>query len=342
MKIGLVGRSEQRGLGIQTFEFARHMPVEKVLHVSVKSKWVANPKIYDDYCSNVVDVPFANELPASTVEEFLDGLDVVFSAETFYDWTLIDVANRMGVKTVCQGNPEFYRHNKELKDVSHPTSWWWPTSWMVEQMPSGPVVPVPVPDDAPLVAGSADDDVFTVVHVAGHRASADRNGTELFMQSLRYVTSQVRVRVFGQDGALPSVRTSKGVELERVPSGADSRWDMFRGAHLVMLPRRYGGNCLPAYEAMASGCALAMTQCAPNVTWPIIPITSVPGQSVTTPFGPIRTFNAKPQEIAKIIDRLSVDRDMLGRQQRVSSDWAEMNKWRHHRTTYMSELEAVL
>ena len=48
--------------------------------------------------------------------------------------------------TVCQVNPEFYRHDGEA--WSHPSAWWAPSPWMLDSLPDGTrLVPVPVATD---------------------------------------------------------------------------------------------------------------------------------------------------------------------------------------------------
>ena len=83
---------------------------------------------------------------------------------------------------------------------------------------------------------------------------------------------------------------------------------MYRGVNLVVLPRRYGGLCLPALEAAASGCALAMTNTPPNGHWPIMPIDCRQGRNLNTQAGLIRTVNAVPDSVAYTINTLARNR----------------------------------
>jgi len=339
MKLGVIGRSEQRGLGIQLTEFVKNMPVDRVLHVTIpKSKWPADLKAFGSV--PVTNVTFDGCLPELETRAWLHGLDVVFTAETVYDWSFIGWAKKANVKVVVQGNPEFYRNVRE--NLPEPDEWWWPTPWRSANIPEGPVVPVPVPTLTPVVAGAPDSDVLEIVHVAGHRAAGDRNGTELFLAALKFVTNKINVRLYGQDGHFDKFKKQPHGLINVFEHGVEDRWQMFDGAHLVVLPRRYGGLCLPAQEAMCAGCAVMMPDCSPNKFWPVVTMPCQPGQSQMTPAGPIRTYYTKPRDIAAAIDQLCVNRFNLMKAQTASFMWAKENSWTQLRQTYINHFQRVL
>ena len=78
---------------------------------------------------------------------------VVFTVETPYDWRLPNWAREAGVKTVVQGNPEFYRnHLASHAHQANPDEWWWPTSWRpIRELPQGTIVPVPYGKEGELL-----------------------------------------------------------------------------------------------------------------------------------------------------------------------------------------------
>lgn len=312
--------------------YAREMWPDMVLHVRIASpshRWPHNPDAFTGMGLNEIAVDLRDDrLDEDAMRAFVDSVDVIFTAETMYDWRLCNIAREADVATIVHGNPEFYRHDRELREAPGPDSWWWPTNWLIGQLPSGPIVPIPVDDDWPHLAGDPNDEVLHVVHVAGHRAAGDRNGTEPFMAALRLIGSKVRVTVVGQDGSLPPAgRLPKNVELVTNLEGVDDRRQLYAEAHLVVLPRRYGGNCLPAYEAMASGCALAMSNCAPNHAWPVALIAGRMGRPQRTPFGSIPAFSCSPHSIASVIDNLARDRGHLACLMGESTEWAQAHRW---------------
>lgn len=265
MKIGLIARCEEaRGLAIQSKNFYDHMPVERVLLVRMpRADCIERPEWYPGSWPIQYD-GINHQLNENLVRQWLDGLDVVFTAETPYDWRLPHWAREMGVKTIIQGNPEFYRHNQpQWSWQAHPDEWWWPTSWRLQHLPKGRVMPVPMPE-RPDVASHDADGPLRILHVMGKRAFEDRNGTQLLADALRCVTRDVIVTMHGIDGELPNYQTPPNVERILVPDSIEDRWAMYENQHLLFLPRRYGGLCLPALEAAACGLAVVMPMWPPN------------------------------------------------------------------------------
>lgn len=330
MRVGLIARSNEKGLGYQTWSFAQNYPVASILHVTDANRRAPEDISRYPQAFHTLWHPDRGFKHDDAVEAFLDEIDVIFSVETLYDWEL---ANRK--PTVVQGNPEFYRHHQQ-KRLPRPTVWTWPTPWKTDVMPEGPVVPVPVPSDGWALASPPEAEPFTIVHVAGHRANGDRNGTELFVNSLSSLHGNTLVRIYAQDGDVPDLpRVSDGVEVEVHAYGVIDRWSMYADAHVLVMPRRYGGLCLPVLEALASGVAVVMTDCSPNpVSWPIIPLRSDRGKVVAVPFGPIRTHSVHPKVIAMTLNRLKLERPKLYEQMAESAKWAKTHSWDALRPQY--------
>lgn len=329
-KVGLIARADNRGIGFQTFEFWRHMKPDRTMVVMLNDPpW---PEDIGRYPGDNV-FPMAPKWHARHFEfnekatrRFLDGLDVVFAVETVYDWRLCDWAREMGVRTIVQGNPEFYTHHHD-PDRPQPDQWVWPTDWLHDHkdMPGGDIVPVPTVE-RPVTAADPDD-TLRVVHVAGHAANADRNGSLIFAEAVCSLRHRVDVTIVGQDSWLPPIRkVPADVGLSERPAGVADRWDLYRNQHLVVLPRRYGGLCLPALEAMASGCAILMIDCPPNDTWPGARVRARKAELLRTPFGLIQTYAAHPLELAQAIDRF---RDPEYRRAKMGEAqlWASTNTW---------------
>lgn len=340
MKLGVIGRCEQRGIGIQTSEFISHMPVDRVLDIVIHSRWRRDISAYHSVPHTSVAFDHAR-LPERQVRDWLSGLDVVFSVETVYDWRLIDWAHDAGAVVVVQGNPEFYRHGTELRDAPEPDEWWWPTSWRLDRLPSGPVMNVPIRDQPPFLNEPSTTARF--LHVAGHRAAGDRNGTDIFMAALRFVTEPCLIRVVGQDGVLPDLpKLHPNVQVEMHPDGFDDRWEMYRDIDVVVLPRRYGGLCLPALEALTVGAIPMMPSVSPNTDWPIIPVDGRFGPSVRTPAGPIATFNVHPKELAEAMNTATASRAHIEHFRDLCSVTRPELVWSVWKPVYMAQMESLL
>lgn len=279
-------------------------------------------------------------LPEGPVREFLVGLDAVFTVETFYDWRICRWADEAGVATVCQLNPEFMRPVDELP--ARPTRWWAPTSWRLGHLPEGTrVVPVPVAGDRFPLCPPESDEPLRVLHVAGHHAMADRNGTAVVLESLGRLRPPMRVTVATQDARLPSSARGRrgGIEVQALTGGVRDYWHLYHDQDVLVMPRRYGGLCLPVQEAMAAGLAVVMTDAEPqSSTWPIVPIRAALSRpKLRCPGGPLPLATPRPESVAEQLNLLA-DRDRLRCQQEQSVEWARANTWEMLRPLYQQEL----
>lgn len=329
MSLGIVARCDNRGIAYQTWEAVNALKPDKVLLVLMNDRqWPEDPGRFGRHNVTHVDCSLGNRvLDEGKVRKFLEGLTSVFAVETLYDWAFADWAREAGCRTVVQMNPEFYNHHC-LPDVPAPDEWVWPTEWMrdSEHIPHGVLLPVPAPP-ALNTAADPDSEELRVLHVAGHRALGDRNGTDLFFESLALLGSRVHVTVIGQDGQLPTGKLGRNVTIETNPKGVKDRWDLYRNQHLVVLPRRYGGLNLPAIEACSRGVAPMMPDVLENNLWPIIPLPARTGRLQRVPFGMVPTWMVRPNQIAAEIDKLNRHRDRLAAAQQKAFDWAENNSW---------------
>lgn len=343
MRLGLIARCEvARGIAIQSKNFYDNMPVDDVLLVRMpRPDCTEAPEWYPGATQVMYDMK-NHQLDEATVRSWLSGVDVVFTVETPNDWRMPRWCREAGVKLVIQGNPEFVRHGRPgFEDLEHPDEWWWPTSWRLNDLPAGRVVPVPMtrPEDFEQVPSSG---TLRVLHVVGKRAYSDRNGTDILVQALRRVRRKMHVTMIGLDGELPKVPagpTNRGLTVEYHPNGYPDRWGMYRNQDVLVLPRRYGGLCLPALEAGVCGLAVVMPDCSPNgeLASLVMPVRRrVP---LTFAAGTISTAEAAPIDLAALLDELAVSPAILGdakkRQHRLVGPWSLM------RETYLEHLERI-
>lgn len=352
MKIGLIGRADDRGIGIQSWEFHRHMPVHSTLVVLMNDR--AFPENPDRFGRNVLHVDSnlstrrdQRGLDEHKVRRWLDGLDVVFAVETVYDWRFIDWAHDAGVKVVVQGNPEFYCHHQY--GFPQPDRWVWPTEWMLDELgellPADQLDVVPVPTvQRECVAAAPDDEVLRVLHVVGRAAAGDRQGTYEFLESLTAIRQPVHVTLTCQDNSVPkNLRAARSVTVDVVSTSQDDRWELYRNQHMLVSPRKYGGLHLPALEAMASGLMLAMPDTSPNHAWPGPRMKPRKAQRIRTPFGGIQTYSVHPLDIAKTIDTYARNRELLADHMAEAQRWSAYNEWGELRDyLYMPLFEDVL
>lgn len=342
MKVGLIARAEDRGLGVMTWAFHRNMKPAKTLVIAplpeIQRGFTQHHERYEG--AGVYRAAWGGgPLDESLVRDFLDGLDVLYSAETFYDPRIPEWAREQGVATVLHAMPEFF-------DPTRPpaTMTWLPTSWRGDTIPHAPVVPVPV--EAAYPAPPPNPDLpLRVLHVVGHRAMADRNGTLTLLQALRMVKARMHVTIVCQDARLPSVRIAPNVRVTRTLGGEKSLDPRYATNDVIAIPRRYGGLCLPAQEALSFGRALVMPDVSPNTDWPIIPVPArySGDASIRTVAGEIPAAIIEPRDVAHVLDELAADPVRIWEQSVRAYEWAQRHTWAQMRSVYETQLaEACL
>ncbi len=344
MKIGLVARAEDRGLGIQTWEWARAMRPDRVLVVDCDNGAHGYPMHLDRFggLGASVVVLHHTQMGSDAVRPWLDGLDVVYAVETFYDWRFCDIAHGLGVATVCHMNPEFYKHDGDARDdrLTHPTEWWLPTPWLAEALPATRVMPVPVPLDRwPEPVDAWRSGPLRLLHVVGKRAMADRNGTLALLRAVRMLRCEVEVTVLTQERRLPSPgRTARGVAYRSVLGGTADYWRMYAGHHVLVMPRRFGGLCLPVLEAAGAGLGVVMPQVSPNEVYPATLLPAAEAASIVTGFGAVPTCDIDVHAFVALVHDLAADRDRVRAMQHRARRWAEDHAWSHMADEYRAAL----
>ena len=283
MRLGLIARADGSGLGTQTLELYRHLSPHRTLVIDVghlhNSTTHCNKATYLDRYPGAM-VCRGWQLGGQQLVEFLRGLDVVVTCETPYGPDLIPLARRMGVRSVICPNYEFL-------DRSHrPDLWAAPSLWHWDEIPEPKIhLPVPIaldrfgdrrPSGAPKWQGDAarcpNKGPRHFLHLVGRPAIHDRNGTPDVLAALRHVKSDIRLTVKCQDvNYLAQLRIHAHVppNVELIVDSSDTRdyWDNYRVGDVMILPRRYGGLCLPVNEALGAGMPVIMTDISPNNQW---------------------------------------------------------------------------
>lgn len=308
MRVGLIARESKTGLGHQTLEIWRHLQPAVTIVVILgggregpKAHWYG-------------DVPRINWVPGAFLPGAYDALatcDVVLSAETFYDWTLPEALAADGVPTVLIANPELY-------DGHWTSHVWAPTTW--HRRPNWTYVPHPAPFDryptmAPLI------EPLTVMHPSS-TAMLDRNGTEPVRRARRLGHWNLTVA-----GPL-------GTRFENY-------WDRDPGMAMSVIPRRYGGLCLPALEAMSAGVPILMPAVGANPGWPIIELPYIQAGTALMKGGRFELVDCKPDAISRVVSGLLADRDRLEYQRRFVRRWAEYHSWEALMPQWVKALEAA-
>lgn len=257
MRLGLLAYASKTGLGFQTKSYYKHFKPEKVMLVDLSS--LNNMTIDKTWYE---DAHYVRGYPLNEqIDSFLDGLDVMLFAETPLNYHFYKRARELGIKTINVVNPEFYEHTKypqfELPDVIILPSVWKEKEIRHHAESKGTkVVQLHHPVDRDEIHFKLRTTVKPL-HIAGKPAANDRNGTWDFLQACPNGVVTVQDQRLAQH-IKRRYRNSR--VLENIN---DQNW-MYQTGDIFVMPRKYGGNCLPLNEALASGMPVIMTDIEPN------------------------------------------------------------------------------
>ena len=306
MRLGIIARSDNTGLGNQTRELVNMLDPDKILLIDSTpfNKNKQHPEWYDGY-----DCIKTNGFPSSEqIKIFLNSVDVVLSCETFYDQNFIRYANKRNVKTILQYNYELFGHLSN-PNLPLPTALLSPSVWKIEHIEKmfgnqTKVIHLPPPTNEDLFKKVKENNLSKshnrILHVAGKKASKDRNGTETVIDMLKYSKGDYELVIRSQSEIDSNIKDSRlTIEI----GNPENREDMYDGFDAMVLPRRYAGLCLPMNEALLSALPVFMTNISPNNH--VLPQDwLVKSDSIGTIRTKIRLelFEANPRDLAKTID----------------------------------------
>jgi len=204
-------------------------------------------------------------------------------------------------------------------------------------MPESTMVAMPAPlEQIPDLRRAPGPTRF--LHIAGKIAAGDRNGTRVLFQALRSTSRACTVTVHAQAASLPRPgRVARSVQyVPRLGNVADWR-ALYEGHDVLVMPRRYGGLCLPVIEAACAGLAIIMTECDPNGFYPATLIPASEVEEFKTPIGTVDSFEADPRRLAREMDRLSDEAALMEAKVRAV-DWAVDWSWAQQRDRWSKHL----
>ena len=314
MTLGIIARSDNTGLGNQTRELVKMLNPDKILlidshHFNGNEQ---HPEWYKDYNVTTTTRGFPTK---PEVIEFLRGIDVVLSCETFYRQDFLHYTKRRGIKTILQYNFEFLL-NMSVPEAELPDVLLAPSLWnidQIEKMVDGrcKVIHLPPPTDSSLFENvrqnNMSKDHNRLLHVGGKFAAKDRNGTDTILQMLKYSKANYELVITTQKFPEFNINDSR-ITVDN--SNPDNREELYNGFDAMLLPRRYAGLCLPMNEALISGLPVFMTDISPNNL--ILPkewlvksehINSFQAKSL------VDVYDGNPEHLASIVDEYMDNKD---------------------------------
>ena len=337
MRVGLIARADDTGLGVQTHEFYRHMNPAKTLVIDL-SHVNRKKNFYDRYPDAEVlkHTPYpetGGTLQPETktaIDSFLEDLDVVFTCETVYDYYLISAAKARGVKVVLQYNFELLDHVREPK-LPRPDLFMAPSLWRYDDVKAGPKVFLPVPVDREKIPAVPRTEAKTFLHVGGNPAMEDRNGTQVVIDAWDWVKSGANLIVRSQTGNYRTRNDKVKVMRGSLPNYSD----LYTQGDVFILPRKFGGLCLPLNEALSAAMPIVMTDLSPqNEFLPrdaLIPAEK--GKEVMTKMM-IDVFEPNKGTIAETVDMLNGNPTLVQELSERSDRIADTISWKTLKPLY--------
>lgn len=305
MRLGIIARSDNTGLGNQTKELVDMLNPHKVLLIDSTpfNKNQQFPKKYSGYDVSI-NVGFLNSRAA---QNFIRSVDVVLTCETFYNNAFVQLARKNNVKTVLQYNYEFLDYLQN-NSIPLPDILLAPSEWNIEDVISKfgdrcAVKFLPPPTD-PRNFEKAKSLNSTkskrLLHVAGKIAHNDRNGTQTVIEMMKYSRANYELVIASQSLIDP-------IDDPRVTIDYGNKLtneELYLGYDALILPRRYAGLCLPMNEALVSGLPVFMTDISPNnkilpSEW-LVPAKHLGSFMTRTN---IDYYEADPKALAELVDR---------------------------------------
>lgn len=263
MRIGLLAYSTDTGLGNQTYEFYKHMQPAKTI-IADLSKLNGMETHHDRFpdAQIVQGVPDCNHY-----QWLLEDIDLIFVCETPLNYCLFEKAKAAGVPVVLQYNYEFldYLQRPELPPpaVLAAPSWWHKEDVIARNI--APVIDLSVPVNDERIRPREISQCRTIIHIAGKQAHMDRNGTNTFIEAANKCGNKFKYKIYAQqlDDQTRRAIQRASVDIELIEN-VENYEDMYADGDVLVLPRRYGGLCLPMQEALAAGIPVIMPNISPN------------------------------------------------------------------------------
>lgn len=304
-KLGLMCYRNNTGLGNQTRRLVEMLKPDRLLVIDnsgFSKVQEQNTDWYQSFKGYIVHgFPSNHEC-----DVFLRDLTHAFFVENTLNNYMLTRAQRQGTKTYIQSNYEFCDHL--IQDLSLPTKFLMPSYWKVTEMEkrfNGLVRYLPPPID-PQEFLEARKHNFNrkgtkrFLHIVGTLAANDRNGTLDLLKALPHTKAQFELVIKSQQ-PLPSYYHTEDSRVKYVYDNQPID-RLYYDFDALILPRRYGGLCLPMVEAMISGMPVIMTDIEPNSqTLPSNWLVKAEKQGSFFTRTEIDIYSAEPKELARRI-----------------------------------------
>lgn len=262
----MIVRGDDTGLGNQTRNLAYMLRPDKVMYIN--SKPFNGNEQHHEWYENFKGFATLGFPDNRAILRFMDGLTHIVTCETFYSYELIRLANQQGIKTFNQFNYEFLDNLRQILPI--PYKFLAPSHWHEEEMKAKfeNVVYLPPPIFTNDFKDAREENFARTgrrrfVHIVGKQAEHDRNGTEDLLRALEFCESDFELVIKSQYPINYQINDRR-VIFDIGNKSGEKLSDLYKDFDALIMPRRYGGLCLPMNEALCSGLPVIMTDISPN------------------------------------------------------------------------------
>lgn len=320
-RLGMIARADRGGLSAVTYEVWRHLKPAKVLlmdlGLAARGGATDLSRFDADWCEVTVT---SHKRGSFEIDRFIESLDALYSAETVYEDRIYSVARGFRCATALHVMPELFGAVDRMA-----TDLWLPTSWEVDRIhPRAISMPMPVALDVwPYRRRKKLDTMFTTTG----EAMLDRNGWEIIKASLPLIGTPVRLLWRGGLEGDTKPYTVGNVTVQWLPPVERYEDVIPDEADLLLMPRRYGGLCLPVQEAAARGIPSVMTDLSPQSGWPVFKIPATEQRKIKMKGGMFPVYEFAPYLLARLIERLVDTPAEMDAGSLAAREWAEKLSW---------------
>ena len=258
MRIGLVARVDNSGLGMLSWEFYTNLReyIQKVVVVD-NGVFRCFPERFGE-----PEMKTQAGLGVAFWESFLKDIDILLAIETPYSWSGFWMAKRLGIKTVLI--PMFECNDKPLD--CYPDLIACPATMDYESFSGEPsrleVIQLPVNRDR--VKFKLRKKAITFLHNSGHGGFHGRTGTAQFLEAIPMVKNRnVRFLINSQT----PFEYSRDERLQVRIGNIRNYWDLWKEGDVFVLPGRFEMISMPVQEALSSGMPVLTTDFLPFKGW---------------------------------------------------------------------------
>lgn len=291
MKLGFIARADNSGLGTMSWEFARHLPMERVLIIK-NGVYKVFPERFPG-----ARMVHKDRIEKEDIEWLLDGITHLLAIETPYEYEIFRLAKERGIRVVMI--PMYECMGEEIP--VNPDLFLCPSALDFKLMKSPKkFLPVPVNRDKLPFRCRRQAKVF--LHNAGHGGIMGRNGTSELLAAIPMVKSDVRFIIRSQKAfeySHPKVEVRVG--------NFENYWDLWSEGDVFVFPHKFDGLSLPIQEALSVGMPVISTAMFPFLGW-MPEQWFIPATEIVQAKPALRTIDfalVEPEQIAKKIDEFA-------------------------------------